>query len=107
HCTYRFVYVVLDSLLVSYFFRCPRASLDGAFLLPLLFFTAAATPDIYTLSLHDALPISLLFGERVPPISLDFTEHRICVQASFLTSRQKERTLIPGFRIMIQKKKRS
>src|SRR5438552_5953504 len=33
--------------------------------LPAFFFNATATPEIYTLSLHDALPISLGHSERL------------------------------------------
>src|SRR5882762_6110057 len=37
----------------------------------LLFFTDTATTEIYTLSLHDALPISTLAGTGTPGYSVD------------------------------------
>src|SRR2546425_745574 len=38
---------------------------------PLFFFNDTATTEIYTLSLHDALPISVVDGIRVGPPGLD------------------------------------
>src|SRR5690606_41546394 len=40
---------------------------------PLFFLTDTATPEIYTLSLHDALPIS---RSRLPPLLRGFREGR-------------------------------
>src|SRR3712207_7499568 len=36
-------------------------------MLPILFFNDTATTEIYTLSLHDALPILMGLGKRRPP----------------------------------------
>src|SRR2546422_6061052 len=37
------------------------------------FFNDTATTEIYTLSLHDTLPISLIFGTRYPERALSLT----------------------------------
>ena len=38
------------------------------------FFTVPATPEIYTLSLHDALPISAVVAKRVNNVTLQFAD---------------------------------
>src|SRR5699024_12799928 len=42
--------------------------------LPFFFFTATATPEIYTLSLHDALPILVRKLVSMPPSQRAFTK---------------------------------
>src|SRR5262245_64725368 len=47
-------------------YYCACVTLDVYFL-DILFFSASATPEFYTLSLHDALPISLPGSRCRPP----------------------------------------
>src|SRR5207237_10904732 len=59
-------------------YSCLAPALPHSFLLPhllLFFFIDPATTDIYTLSLHDALPISPALARRQPP-ALPLPVHR-------------------------------
>src|SRR5690606_41313005 len=54
-----------------------------------LFFTDPATPQIYTLSLHDALPISLFcrIGERIRAVILDAPKQRVVIAVRIVEAR--------------------
>src|SRR5690349_23303157 len=60
----------------------------------LLFFSAAATPDFYTLSLHDALPIliEVLFMKRSSTIFLQVVIVLMGIGALALLLRSEEHT---------------
>src|SRR2546430_3474468 len=60
------------------------------------FFNDTATTEIYTLSLHDALPISLcqleLIGDRTPPQHRPLDQHPEQRRVDALASRSEEHT---------------
>src|SRR5690606_40728338 len=51
------------------------------FLLPLFFFNASATTDIYTLSLHDALPISALKAGIAQLVEHDLAKFGVAISS--------------------------
>src|SRR5437764_12549522 len=51
------------------------------------FFIATATPEIYTLSLHDALPICYAYGRRLKRV----WEKNLAVRSSYNTDRKSTR----------------
>src|SRR5713226_5916788 len=54
----------------------PRLSLLSSFMLLFFFFNDTATTEIYTLSLHDALPIFLLFSDAAQNRRFVLYHHR-------------------------------
>src|SRR3712207_7812074 len=67
----------------------------------MFFFNDTATTEIYTLSLHDALPISgLPRGWSVPRVRRDYTQRRWAVPA-YVGSRYLRARLPAGARAML------
>src|SRR5438093_12344317 len=75
---------------------CLLAVLFLLFLLVLFFFNATATTEIYTLSLHDALPISCVFSTVALTMAVPRFRPWICPEGLFTArivgSRSEEHT---------------
>ena len=55
---------------------CGASCSPGALLLFLFFFNDTATTEIYTLSLHDALPILVVLSLRIVTIGAELVLHQ-------------------------------
>src|SRR3712207_9597205 len=83
---------------------------------PFLFFNDTATTEIYTLSLHDALPISIFVQSTIELISnlqeisvsqiLDFNKIKIEVRSEEHTSELQSRQYLVC-RLLLEKKERA
>src|SRR3954470_25086404 len=69
------------------------------------FFNDTATTEIYTLSLHDALPISSIDGGRQPPCSAQAPTRRTWRSEEHTSELQSRRDLV--CRLLLEKKKKN
>src|SRR6202521_4557388 len=83
----------------------PRLCLYFSPVLFLFFFNDTATTEIYTLSLHDALPIYELRAPLVPAAGADRGHHRVGRSEEHTSELQSPQNLV--CRLLLEKKKKN
>src|SRR5215211_6702810 len=71
------------------------------------FFNDTATTEIYTLSLHDALPILLEYSRRLPPLPEGLAGHREAMEQDRKSTRLNSSHTVISYAVFCLKKKKT